>query len=197
MKNFIVLCKVVLFGCGLIVVFAVASNVIPQAVGEPPPVIDLRSIKTVDQMIELGAEIFGTEEEPGRGKCPMCHKRIGGRAPVLDGISNRAAKMIKDPRYKGHATNAVEYIEESEECPSCFVVAGFGKPGTNDTVSPMPVTVSPPIGLTPIERDSVIAFFQDRDGTDITAKPISDPEKDRRWTGEGFPFKFKGKKPKG
>lgn len=196
MKNFIVLCKVLMFGCSLLAVFAIASNVIPQAVGEPPPVIDLKNIKTMDQMLELGADIFGSEEEPGRGRCPMCHKRIGGRAPVLDGISHRAAQRIKDPSYKGHATNAAEYMEESEECPSCFVVAGFGKPGTNDTVSPMPATIVPPIGLTPIEKDAVIAFFQDRDGADITVKPMGDPEKDLRWKSEGFPFKFKGKKPK-
>ncbi len=67
MRDFIVLCKVVIFGCGLIVVFAVASNVIPQAIGEPPPVIDLSSIDTVDKMVELGGEIFGSEADPGRG----------------------------------------------------------------------------------------------------------------------------------
>lgn len=189
--------KLLVFGLGLSGVFTIASNVIPQSRGEPPAVIDLRSINTVDKMVELGAEIFGSEAEPGTGKCPMCHKRIGGRAPILDGITNRAAKIIKDPSYKGHATTAVEYIEESEECPSCYVVAGFGKPGTNDTVSPMPVTVNPPIDLAPIERDAVIAFFQDRDGSDITVKPITDPEKDLRWKREGFPYKFKGKKPKG
>ncbi|MEE9164758.1 MAG: hypothetical protein V3U15_00690, partial [Nitrospinota bacterium] len=95
MKDFIVLCKVVLFGCGLIVVFGVASNVIPQAKGFPPVIVDLRYINTVDKMIELGAEIWGSEAEPGRGTCPMCHRRIGGRAPVLDGIAFRANKRVQ------------------------------------------------------------------------------------------------------
>ena len=197
MKNFLVLLKLLGFGFFMMMIFAVASNVVPQAIGEPPPVIDLRSIDTVDKMVELGGEIFGSEAEPGRGKCPMCHRRIGGRAPVLDGITNRAATRIKDPQYKGHATTGLEYIEESEECPSCFVVAGFGKPGTNDAVSPMPVTVNPPIYLSAIERDSVVAFFQDRDGNDVTVKPITDPEKDLRWDKEKYKYKFKGLKPKG
>ncbi len=194
MKNFLVLVKMLTFGLGMMFVFTIASNIVPQARGDAPVIIDLKGINTVDMMLELGAEIFGSEDEPGRGKCPMCHRRIGGRAPVLDGITMRAAKRLKDPRYKGHAKTIVEYIEESEECPSCFVVAGFGLQG--DTVSPMPVTVNPPIGLSPIERDSVIAFFQDRDGSDITVKPITDPKTDMRWKTEGYPFQFKGKSPK-
>ncbi len=197
MKNFLILCKLFAFGVGFMMVFVIASNIIPQARGEAPEIIDLRNINTVDQMIELGGEIFGSEDEPGRGKCPMCHRRIGGRAPVLDGITMRAGKTIKDPRYKGHATTGLEYIEESEECPSCFVVVGYGTQGSNDTKSPMPVTVNPPIGLSPIERDAVIAFFQDRDGSDVTVKPIADPKTDMRWNPEGFPYKFKGKSPKG
>jgi len=194
MKNFMVLLKMLAFGLGMMAIFVIASNIVPQARGDAPAVIDLKNISTVDMMLELGAEIFGSEDEPGRGKCPMCHRRVGGRAPVLDGITMRAAKTLKDPRYKGHAKTGIEYIEESEECPSCYVVAGYGL--DNDTRSPMPVTVNPPIGLSPIERDSVIAFFQERDGSDITVKPITDPKTDMRWQTEGFPFKFKGKSPK-
>lgn len=194
MKNFMVLVKMLTFGLGMMSVFTIASNIVPQARGDAPVIIDLKSINTLDRMIELGGEIFGSEDEPGRGKCPMCHRRIGGRAPVLDGVTMRAAQRLKDPRYKGYAKTGLEYIEESEECPSCFVVAGFGL--DNDTRSPMPVTVNPPIGLSPIERDSVIAFFQDRDGSDITVKPITDPKTDMRWKSEGYPYKFKGKTPR-
>ena len=63
MKNFLVLLKLLGFGFFMMMIFAVASNVVPQAIGEPPPVIDLRSIDTVDKMVELGGEIFGSEAE--------------------------------------------------------------------------------------------------------------------------------------
>jgi len=51
--------------------------------------------------------------------------------------------------------------------------------------------------LSAIERDSVVAFFQDRDGNDVTVKPITDPEKDLRWDKEKWKYSFKGLKPKG
>jgi hypothetical protein len=53
---------------------------------------------------------------------------------------------------------AEDYIRESMMCPSCYVVKGFGKAG--DTVSPMPVISKPPISLSPIEVNAVIAYLQ-------------------------------------
>jgi hypothetical protein len=46
-------------------------------------------------------------------------------------------------------------------CPSCYVVKGYGKAG--DKVSPMPVIVKPPISLSPIEANAVIAWLQSKD----------------------------------
>ena len=51
-----------------------------------------------------------------------------------------------------------DYIRESVMCPSCYVVKGFGKAG--DKVSPMPVITKPPISLSPVEVNAVIAFLQ-------------------------------------
>lgn len=147
------------------------SNSIPQIRGEPPAELSITGPMTMEEFIEYGKNVFGTEDNPGKGTCPLCHKRIGGRAPLLDGVAFRAEERIKDPRYKGKAKNAEEYIRESEMCPSCYVVEGYGKPGTNDTVSPMPKTNRPPIGLAPVEINSVIAFFQSRDGAPITVSP--------------------------
>lgn len=181
MREFLGVVKVVSFGCMLLGVFAAASNLVPQAQGYPPVIRDLRYVNTVEKMIDLGSEIFGSEEEPGRGTCPMCHRRIGGRAPVMDGVSFRALNRIASPTYNGQATTMEEYVRESEQCPSCFVVPGYGQKGSHDKTSPMEVTVNPPTGLTPIEVDSVIAFFQDRDGHEQTAVPITDPDTDLRW----------------
>jgi len=147
------------------------ASSIPQVKGEPPEELSITGPMTMEEFIEYGKNVFGTEENPGKGTCPLCHKRIGGRAPLLDGITFRAEERIKDPRYKGKAKNAEEYIRESEICPSCFVVEGYGEPGTNDTVSPMPKIHRPPTALAPVEIDSVIAFLQSRDGVPVTVSP--------------------------
>ena len=60
------------------------------------------------------------------------------------------------PGYDG--MTAEDYIRESMMCPSCYVVKGYGKAG--DTVSPMPVISKPPISLTNIEVNAVIAYLQ-------------------------------------
>jgi hypothetical protein len=51
-----------------------------------------------------------------------------------------------------------DYIRESMMCPTCYVVKGFG--GAGDLKSPMPVINKPPISLSPIEVNAVIAYLQ-------------------------------------
>jgi len=53
---------------------------------------------------------------------------------------------------------AEDYIRESMMCPTCYVVKGYGKAG--DTKSPMPVINKPPISLSPVEVNAVIAYLQ-------------------------------------
>ena len=164
--------KVIGFSLLVMGAYTYFANAIPQVRGDPPVELSITGPMTMEEFIDYGKNVvFGTDDAPGKGTCPLCHKRIGGRAPLLDGVAFRAAERIKDPRYKGKATNAEEYIRESEMCPSCYVVEGYGVPGTNDTESPMPKTNRPPIGLAPIEMDAVIAFFQSRDGAPVTVSP--------------------------
>ena len=54
-----------------------------------------------------------------------------------------------------------DYLRESLMCPSCYVVKGFGKAG--DKVSPMPTISKPPISLSPVELNSVLAWLQAKD----------------------------------
>ncbi|QPJ65433.1 MAG: cytochrome C [Candidatus Nitrohelix vancouverensis] len=115
-----------------------------------------------------------------------------GRCPNLFGIGERAETRVKEDRYATSpvaigetepATGVVkgapdqvdeayrrsgspdligeDYLRESLMCPSCYVVEGFG--GDGDTKSPMPVISKPPISLTPVELNAVIAFLQSMD----------------------------------
>ncbi|MCP4696595.1 MAG: c-type cytochrome [Gammaproteobacteria bacterium] len=165
MKNFL---KVVLFTVIVIGFFAGFSNFgIPQIEPAAPPKeekLDLGSM-SMEQFVALGEKVFN-----GKGNCPLCHNAVGGRAPMLDKIGVIAADRLADARYQkgeGKATNAGEYIDESMRDPSAFVVVGFGKAGSNDTVSPMPnVSTS----LAEAEYKAVIAYLQESSGVDITVE---------------------------
>jgi hypothetical protein len=116
-----------------------------------------------------------------------------GRCPNLFGVEERSHKRIKEDRYasspmaigelepasgivKGIPTDIPEeyrrqhgpdeltgedYLRESLMCPTCYVVTGFGKDG--DTKSPMPVIVKPPISLSRVEVNAVVAYLQSKD----------------------------------
>ena len=137
---------------------------IPLIIPEPPPVEEkLTGEITMDQYIALGEKIFH-----GKGTCTLCHNPVGGRAPLLDQAGSIALERIKDERYKGKAKTGEEYLHESMVDPSAYVVAGFGKPGTNDTVSPMPDVSKGAIGLSDVEIGAVIAYLQSSAGVDVT-----------------------------
>ncbi len=115
-----------------------------------------------------------------------------GRCPNLFGVEERSHTRIKEDRYlnepikigetdgasqivKGIPDEVPEeyrradagdlvgedYLRESLMCPSCYVVKGFGKAG--DKVSPMPTISKPPISLSPVELNSVLAWLQAKD----------------------------------
>ncbi len=158
----------------LLVMFGYAGFVtfgIPLIVPAPPPVEEkLSGDITMEQYVAIGDKIFH-----GKGTCTLCHNTTGHRAPILEMASSdgepvgvRAAERIKDPRYQGEAMNGEEYLHESLVDPSAFVVAGYGKTGTNDTVSPMPSVNKGAIGLSDVEMGAVIAYLQSAAGVDIT-----------------------------
>jgi hypothetical protein len=116
-----------------------------------------------------------------------------GRCPNLFGVEERSHKRVKEDRYatspmaigelepasgitKGKPAEIPEeyrrqhgpdelvgedYLRESLMCPTCYVVEGFGK--DNDTKSPMPVIVKPPISLSRVEVNAVVAYLQSKD----------------------------------
>ena len=162
MINFL---KVSIFSILMVGAFWGYSNYgIPQIKPAPPPVeekLDLGAM-TMDQFIALGGKIYN-----GKGTCTLCHNAMG-RAPMLDKIGTVAAENIKNPKYTGTAKTVEEYIKESLVKPSAFVVAGFGKAGTNDTESPMPDVTGGGIGLSEAELAAVIAYLPDSGGAEVT-----------------------------
>ena len=129
-----------------------------------------------------------SQADIGKGMCPLCHRVTGliekNTAPDLTAkdasgvpIALRGEIRVGEPRYKqgqfaqmesypgsGRATNNVEYLAESHVCPSCYVVAGFGKKGTNDRESPMVAMHAPPNCQTIEESVMIDTYLFVKDG---------------------------------
>lgn len=164
MRQFLTVVAFVLLTIGF---FAAYSNYgIPQIEPAPPPKeekLDLGAM-TMDQFIALGDRVFN-----GKGTCTLCHNALG-RAPMLDTIAAIVPARLKDPRYKGEATDIATYLIESLVQPSAFVVVGFGKKGSNDAESPMPNVTGGGIGLNEAEVAAVVAYLQDKSGAEVTVE---------------------------
>jgi hypothetical protein len=155
-------------------------------------IVDVREMP-IKERAELGEElIFGRvggsqiQGAIGKAQCPLCHGFQKGflseRAPNLYGITERAKERLKDPRYhmnkpnerdtvqneafpgSGTATNALEYLAESDVCHSCYVVAGFGIRGSNDRDSAAPSSYEQPISLSIDELIALTTWLYVHDG---------------------------------
>ena len=169
MKN---LLAVTVFGLLTIGFFTWFSNFgIPEVKPSPPPKEEQLELGAMgmDQFIALGARIFD-----GKGTCTLCHNPVGARAPLLEKVGESVRERLNDARYTGKATDVESYLYESMVDPSAFVVAGFGKTGTNDTVSPMPNVATGSVGLKDAEIKAVIAYLQKASGIEVTVKIPSD-----------------------
>jgi cytochrome c551/c552 len=171
-KQGVLLLKVVGFSLFLTLVFTLVANTLPQVEGEAPVDKELDiSALTMDSFVTLGEELF-----VGKGTCTLCHKPPPlGRAPDVqaENMLEVSIERLADDRYQGEAQDAEAYMRESMVDPSKYVVTGWGQKGSNDTVSPMPTADKPPIELTSIEMDAIIAYLQSKDGNEIT---VSLPE---------------------
>lgn len=168
------LIRVLLFSLALTLLFTLAAHLLPQVEGERPSeaLTDWQGM-TPDEFAALGEKIF-----TGKGTCTLCHNNLG-RAPDLlaSNMDATSSARLSDPHYSGKASDMETYLRESMLHPSAYVVAGFGKKGTGDTVSPMPPVDQPPAQLNPDEVNAVIAFFQTRSGQAVTvALPGTNPE---------------------
>lgn len=169
-----VLAKALVFSLGLALLFTLVANILPQVEGEAPvsEEVDLGAL-TMDSFVALGESVF-----KGKGTCTLCHNNLG-RAPDLLAMNavDTAIERLADLSYEGTAGDAEGYLRESMIAPGAYVVKGFGKKGTSDTESPMPSVDKPPIELSTVEMDAVIAFMQAKDGNPVTvALPSEAPE---------------------
>ncbi|MCK5640026.1 MAG: c-type cytochrome [Gammaproteobacteria bacterium] len=153
------------FSLLMVLVFTLVANLLPQIEGEASveEEVELGAL-TMDSFIALGETLFN-----GKGTCTLCHNAMG-RAPdiLAQNMVGAAEERLADSRYKGKATDAESYLHESMVNPGIYVVAGFGKKGSNDTVSPMPAVHKAPIQLSEVEIGAIIAFMQAKDGNDVT-----------------------------
>ena len=166
------LLKVMAFSLVVLLSYTLFANILPQVQSDPPaeeePLVP-------DGMDVAGLVAWGEVLFSGKGTCTLCHTNRG-RAPDILALDLGAefAARLADPQYTGKAKDlegaeAVRvYVEESMIEPSAYVVAGFGKKGTGDKVSPMPAVNVAPILLSDTEIDALTAFLQSRAGVDVT-----------------------------
>lgn len=157
--------RIVVFSIAMMLFFMGFSHILPQVEPDTSVPVEI-STDGLDMpgMIALGEGLFS-----GKGTCTLCHNGMGRAPDTLEmDLSATFAGRLADARYDGisagkEGAKAVEnYLRESMQDPSAFVVGGYGKKGSNDTISPMPVVDAAPIELTPVEINAVIAFLQDR-----------------------------------
>ncbi|MCG8048071.1 MAG: c-type cytochrome [Candidatus Thiodiazotropha endolucinida] len=169
-----VLLKTLGFSLGLTLLFTLVTYILPQVEGEAPveKAVDLSAL-TMDDFIALGEDLFND-----KGTCTLCHKPAPlGRAPDIQGedMVSLSNERLADAAYQGAAKDAAGYLLESMIEPGRYVVPTWGKKGTNDTESPMPAVDKPPIELTSIEMDAIIAYLQAKDGNEVTVS-LPSPE---------------------
>ena len=114
-------------------------------------------------------------------------------SPRYKEFATRLANGESNSGIKPHAKPGGQYLVESEYCPNCYVVEGYGVKGTNDQESPMPIINKPPIGLTDTEIVAVVSFLQTRDG-DFTKWTAKD-DWEAYWGKKLAAEKDEGKKP--
>lgn len=127
---------------------------VPQKIGLPPEKkeLDLTKIKTSDDMVQIGQEIFYS-----KGQCALCHS-IGaghGRCPNLAGVGGRLTR---------------EFIYETLTKPEAYVKLDYDPSSPVEYSAQMPVINKPPIGLSDEEMLTVIAFVQSNGGQ-VTVTP--------------------------
>ena len=159
--------RVIAFSLALLGFYAAYSHILPQVEPDLSEPVEV-STEGLDMagMIALGEGLFS-----GKGTCTLCHNGMGRAPDTLEmDLAATFPERLADANYTGVAAGGAgaqavaDYLRESMLEPSAFVVAGFGKKGSNDAESPMPVVNAPPIELSDVEMNAIIAFLQDRAG---------------------------------
>ena len=148
--------KLLSFSLMVIWSYAFAASLVPK---ESTATVDLSDIeRTPEAFVEAGEAIFN-----GKGKCNTCHtldpSAPKGRCPDLLTIGSQAA--TRKP-----GVSAKDYLIESTYEPHKFLVPGYG--------NIMPPVWKPPISLSELEIETVIAFLQNLGG-EVDLTPFEPP----------------------
>jgi nitric oxide reductase subunit C len=128
----------------------VSGSAIPgtAALGEPAPAA------ASSDPVALGQTLF-RKTPPG---CFACHSTSHGInlvGPSLEDLPTTAAARLKDPNYRGKATDIEGYIRESIRDPNAFVLAGPTYSSGGRSLMPTGLDAS----LTPEQIDQLVAYL--------------------------------------
>ena len=148
--------KIVVVVLGVLSLYTLIANKIPQVQSEVPQALALGANVTPEQLVTAGEKVFN-----GIGGCTTCHG-LGTRAPNLltdeKGTGPIGARCGK--REPGKTCK--QYLFESLDNPTAYVVAGYQPI--------MPVMTKQ---LSPEQVWAVIGFLESQGGTvDVTASDI-------------------------
>jgi putative heme-binding domain-containing protein len=136
--------------------YSFAGNIIPQQEFKKKSIKDVK--RSTELFIRAGREIFN-----GKGMCYLCHS-IGpsrkARCPDL-------LKASKEASMRKAGYTAKEYFIESLYKPDAYIVQGYS--------NIMPPIWKPPISLTPLEIETVIAYVQSLSGDKVDLTPFVPP----------------------
>ena len=148
--------KLLSFSLMVVWFYAFAASIVPETSTATVNVLDIE--RTPEEFVEAGEIIFN-----GKGKCLTCHtldtSAPPGRCPDMSDVGVRAA--TRQP-----GMSAKEYLIESTYEPHKFLVTGYG--------NIMPPVWKPPISLTELEIETVIAFLQSQGG-EVDLTPFEPP----------------------
>ena len=147
------LMRVATFTLAVIWSYALLGNLIPQSSSGPAVAVgDIE--RTPEAFVAAGKSIFY-----GSGKCSTCHvigpSATTPRCPDLSDIG-----ISGGGRQEGMSTR--EYLVEALYLPEAYLVKGYG--------NIMPPAWKPPLALSALEIETLIAFLQSQGGEpDLTA----------------------------
>jgi Cytochrome c len=148
--------KILALVIGVLGLYTLVANTIPQIQSEVPRAIDMSGDVTPEQLVAIGERVFN-----GAGGCPTCHG-LGTRAPNL--LTSEGSLGPIGARCGNRKPNmsCKDYLFESLTQPAAFVVPGY-----------QPIMPDMRRTLPPDQVYAVIAFLESNGGTvDVTADDV-------------------------
>jgi mono/diheme cytochrome c family protein len=147
---------IILLVIGVLGLYTLVANSIPQIQSEVPQAIDLSGNVTPEQLTAAGERIFN-----GAGGCTACHG-LGTRAPNLLTDEKGAGPIGVRCGNRKPGTACKDYLFESLTNPTAYVVAGY-----------QPIMPDMRRTLPPDQVWAVIAFLESNGGTvDVTPDDV-------------------------